>query len=78
MFGFIVILFMTPSGHSWIINKIFLFRATQPLVTVETQENIYGSSPKNLPVKWLEIHPLFDGAEFDLAILTLEQGNIQR
>ena len=22
MFGFIVILFMTPSGHSWIINKI--------------------------------------------------------
>ena len=25
MFGFIVILFMTPSGHSWIINKIKFF-----------------------------------------------------
>jgi hypothetical protein len=24
MFGFIVILFMTPSGHSWIINKIMI------------------------------------------------------
>ena len=44
---------------------------------METQENIYESS-KDLPVKWFEIHPLFDGAEFDLAILTLEQGNIQR
>ena len=22
MFGFIVILFMTPSGHPWIINKM--------------------------------------------------------
>ena len=59
------------NGIYYIYTYFFLFRATQPLVTVETQENIYGSSPKNLPVKWLEIHPLFDGSEFDLAILTL-------
>ena len=38
---------------------------------METQEDIYESTPENLPVKWLEIHPLFDGSEFDLAILTL-------
>ena len=56
-----------------IIMKFLIgcYRENRPLVTVRTQANIYDTT-KELPVKWFEIHPLFDGAEFDLAILTLE------
>ena len=38
---------------------------------MRTYENIYGYSAM-LPVDWLEVHPLFNGQEFDLAILGLK------
>ena len=42
-------------------------------------ESITGSKV-NLPVEWIEVHPLFDGQEFDLAIIGLTsilQSNIK-
>ncbi len=45
-------------------------------VIVKTPENIHGNSAR-LPVHWFEIHPLFDGQEFDLAIIGLKS-NVQR
>ena len=40
-------------------------------IQVRTYESITGYSA-NLPIDWVEIHPLFDGQEFDLAILGLK------
>ena len=40
MFGFIVILFMTPSGHSWIINKMI---PTKNVVRVPGRISVVGS-----------------------------------
>ena len=40
-------------------------------IQVTTYESITGHSTI-LPIAWVEIHPLFDGQEFDLAILGLK------
>ena len=40
-------------------------------IQVTTYESITGHSTI-LPIVWVEIHPLFDGQEFDLAILGLK------
>ena len=42
-----------------------------PPIQVKTFESIRGTIA-DLPVAWFEIHPLFDGQEFDVAILGLK------
>ena len=42
-----------------------------PPIQVKTFESIRGAIA-DLPVAWFEIHPLFDGQEFDVAILGLK------
>ena len=42
-----------------------------PPIQVKTFESLRGAIA-DLPVAWFEIHPLFDGQEFDVAILGLK------
>ena len=54
------------------IDSLYFCRGGNfPPIQVKTFESLRGAIA-DLPVAWFEIHPLFDGQEFDVAILGLK------
>jgi hypothetical protein len=67
-------------SNSQIMTQLLIFFSGTSFqkfpIQIQTYESITGASA-NLQADWFEVHPLFNGQDFDLAIIGLTS-NIQR